>query len=470
MKMREQVVKLKYFNRIFETTMSTLNRWRLWMALLLVFVLPAATQAQELIDQIMATVGSQIVLKSEIEKQYVQMLAQGGDDPETRCMIFDQLILQKLLLNQSILDSVEVSDAQVEGELDRRMRFYIRQIGSEEELEAYFKTSIRQLKDELRDVIKDQLTVQTMQSRITKDVTVTPNEVRAYFESIPEDSLPYIDAELEIAQILRKPPVSDEEKREIRARLEEYRAKIAAGDDFAVYAALYSQDPGSAKKGGELGLFERGTMVPEFEAAAFNLKPGEMSQVIETKFGFHLLQLIERRGNQINVRHILLQPRTNDADLYKSVNYLDSLRQAINDGKITFEEAAQKYSDDEETRNSGGLLINQETGTTRLSPDKIDRALFFQIDSLPVGRISPPLLTVTGDGKNAYRIVVVKTRTVPHKANLKDDYQKIQEVALSEKQNKTLSDWVEKKRKITYIKLNEDFSNCPALDHWKNSN
>jgi peptidyl-prolyl cis-trans isomerase SurA len=470
MKMRAQVVKLKYFNRIFETTMSTLNRWRLWMALLLVFVLPAATQAQELIDQIMATVGSQIVLKSEIEKQYVQMLAQGGDDPETRCMIFDQLILQKLLLNQAILDSVEVSDAQVEGELDRRMRFYIRQIGSEEELEAYFKTSIRQLKDELRDVIKDQLTVQTMQSRITKDVTVTPNEVRAYFESIPEDSLPYIDAELEIAQILRKPPVSDEEKREIRARLEEYRAKIAAGDDFAVYAALYSQDPGSAKKGGELGLFERGTMVPEFEAAAFNLKPGEMSQVIETKFGFHLLQLIERRGNQINVRHILLQPRTNDADLYKSVNYLDSLRQAINDGKITFEEAAQKYSDDEETRNSGGLLINQETGTTRLSPDKIDRALFFQIDSLPVGRISPPLLTVTGDGKNAYRIVVVKTRTVPHKANLKDDYQKIQEVALSEKQNKTLSDWVEKKRKITYIKLNEDFSNCPALDHWKNSN
>jgi peptidyl-prolyl cis-trans isomerase SurA len=470
MKMPARAVKQKYFNRIFESTMTNFLRLRFVAALLLTFCSVAEIRAQELIDQIMATVGSQIVLKSEIEKQYVQMLAQGGDAPETRCMIFDQLVLQKLLLNQAILDSVEVSDAQVEGELDRRMRFYIRQIGSEEELEAYFKTSIRQLKDELRDVIKDQLTVQTMQSRITKDVAVTPNEVRAYFESIPSDSLPYIDAELEIAQILRKPPVSDEEKRAVRARLEEYRAKIAAGDDFAVYAALYSQDPGSAKKGGELGLFERGMMVPEFEAAAFNLKPGELSQIVETKYGFHLLQLIERRGNQINVRHILLQPRTNDADLYKCVNFLDSLRQAISDGKITFEEAAQKYSDDEDTRNSGGLLLNQETGTTRLSPDKIDRALFFQIDSLPIGRISPPLLTETGDGKNAYRIVVVKNRTLPHKANLKDDYQKIQEVALSEKQNKTLSEWVEKKRKITFIKINEDTGSCPELDHWTKSN
>lgn len=422
--------------------------------------------SQELLDQIMATVGGQIVLKSDIEKQYVQLLAQGGDDPESRCMIFDQLILQRLLINQAQLDSVTVSDAQVEGELDRRMRFYVQQIGSEEQLEAYFKTTIRQLKDELRDVIRDQLLVQTMQSKITKDVTITPNEVRAYFESIPPDSLPYIDAEMEIAQILRKPPVSAAEKAAVRARLEEYRAKILAGDEFAVYAALYSQDPGSAKKGGELGFFERGTMVPEFEAAAFNLKPGELSLIIETKFGFHLLQMIERRGNQVNVRHILLQPKTSDADLYQCVNYLDSLRQVIESGKITFEEAAQRYSDDEETRNSGGLLINQETGTTRLSPDKMDRALFFQVDSLPIGRITPPLITSTADGKGAYRIVTLKSRSLPHKANLKDDYQKIQEVALSEKQNKALSEWIAKKRKTTYIRINDTMGGCKSLDHW----
>jgi peptidyl-prolyl cis-trans isomerase SurA len=422
--------------------------------------------SQELLDQIMATVGGQIVLKSDIEKQYVQMLAQGGDDPESRCLIFDQLILQKLLINQAQLDSVTVSDGQVEGELDRRMRYYVQQIGSEEQLEAYFKTTIRQLKDELRDVIRDQLLVQTMQSKITKDVTITPTEVRAYFESIPADSLPYIDAEMEIAQILRKPPVSAAERAAVRARLEEYRAKILAGDEFAVYAALYSQDPGSAKKGGELGFFERGTMVPEFEAAAFNLKPGELSAIIETKFGFHLLQMIERRGNQVNVRHILLQPKTNDADLYQCVNYLDSLRQAIEAGKITFEEAAQRYSDDEDTRNSGGLLINQETGTPRLSPDKMDRALFFQVDSIAIGKITPPLLTSTSDGKGAYRIVTVKSRSLPHKANLKDDYQKIQEVALSEKQNKALSEWISKKRKITYIRINDTMGGCKSLDHW----
>ncbi|MFM7217700.1 MAG: peptidylprolyl isomerase [Bacteroidota bacterium] len=426
------------------------------------------SSGQEVLDQVMATVGGQIVLKSEIERQYVQMLAQGGDDPDAKCGIFDQLILQKLMLNQAQLDSITVSETQIEGELDRRMRFYIRQIGSEEALEAYFKTSIRQLKDELRDAIKDQLTVQNMQSKITKDVTVTPNEVRAYFESIPPDSLPYMDAELEIAQILRTPPVSDAEKQAIRARLEEFRAKIATGDDFAVYAALYSQDPGSAKKGGELGFFERGMMVPEFEAAAFNLKPGEMSMIIETKYGFHLLQLIERRGNQINVRHILLQPKISDADLYKCVNYLDSLKQVIESGRITFEEAAQKYSDDDETKNSGGMMVNPETNTTRLSPDKIDRVLFFQVDTMQLGKISPPLLTASADGKNAYRIVTVKSRSVPHKANLKDDYQKIQEVALSEKQNKMMSEWVEKKRKTTFIQINtDDFANCSMLDHWR---
>jgi peptidyl-prolyl cis-trans isomerase SurA len=417
----------------------------------------------------MATVGSQIVLKSDIEKQYVQLLVQGGDDPESRCRIFDQLILQKLLINQAQLDSVTVTDAQVEGELDRRMRYYVSQIGSEEQLEAYFKTSIRQLKDELRETIREQLLVQTMQSKITKDVTVTPNEVRAYFESIPPDSLPYIDAELEIAQILRKPPLSEAEKRAVRARLEDFRAKILAGDEFAVYAALYSQDPGSAKKGGELGFFERGTMVPEFEAAAFSLKPGELSAVIETKYGFHLLQLIERRGNQINVRHILLQPKTNDADLYRCVNYLDSLRKVILSGKISFEEAAQRYSDDEDTRNSGGLMINQETGTTRISPDKLDRMLFFQVDSLAPGSITPPLPTATADGKNAYRIVTLKSRSTPHKANLKDDYQKIQEVALSEKQNKTLSEWIAKKKKTTYIRINDDIGSCKTLDHWQSA-
>ena len=271
---------------------------------------------------------------------------------------------------------------------------------------------------------------------------------------------------MEIAQIVRNPPVSAEEKKEVRAKLEEFRTKILAGEDFAVYAALYSQDQGSAKKGGELGMFERGSMVPEFEAAAFRLKPGEVSPIIETKFGFHILQLIERRADQINVRHILLQAKTNDADLVKSVTFLDSLRNEINKGSITFEEAAQKFSDDEETKNNGGLMLNPETNTTRLSPDKIDRMLFFQVDSMPLNRISFPMLMTTTDNKTAYRIVKVKTKTLPHKANLKEDYQKIQEVALAEKQNKALSEWVEKKRKSTYFHINQEYAGCEILKHW----
>ena len=289
----------------------------------------------------MAVVGNNIILRSDIEKNYNQALAQGeAPSNDMKCYIFDQLLVQKLLINQAAIDSVTVSDNQVETELDKRMRYFIKQIGSQEKLEEYFHSTIVQLKDELRTNIRDQITVQTMQQKITKDITASPNDVRHFFQSIPKDSVPYIPAEMEIAQIVKRPPISAEEKKAVRAQLEDYRQTIINGGDFAVYAALYSEDKGTAKRGGELGFFERGSMVPEFEAAAFNLKPGEISQIVETKFGFHILQLIERRGEQINVRHILLQPKISDADINKTVELLDSIRQKINEGAITFEDAA----------------------------------------------------------------------------------------------------------------------------------
>jgi peptidyl-prolyl cis-trans isomerase SurA len=227
---------------------------------------------EQVIDQVVAVVGGKIILKSDIEKQYYQFIAQGGErSPDGKCLVFDQLLLQKLLINQADLDSVTVTEAQVEGELDKRMRFYIKQIGSEQKLEEYFHTTIIQLKEELHDLIREQLVVQIMQGKITKEATATPNDVREYFESIPRDSVPYMDAELEIAQIVRKPPLDEQEKRRVKAQIEDYRQKIIAGADFAVQAALYSEDPVSAKKGGELGFFERGQMVPEFEAAAFGI-------------------------------------------------------------------------------------------------------------------------------------------------------------------------------------------------------
>jgi peptidyl-prolyl cis-trans isomerase SurA len=298
-------------------------------------------------------------------------------------------------------------------------------------------------------------------------VTASPNDVRQYFESIPADSIPYIDAELEVSHIVRKPTVSPAEKKAVRDRLNEYREKIVANEaDFSVYAALYSEDPESAKRGGELGFFERGTMVPEFESAAFNLKPGAVSPIIETKFGFHIMQLIERRGDQINVRHILLQPKTEESSITKCIHFLDSLSRQINNGSISFEDAALRFSDDEETKNNGGILINHDNNTTKFSPDKMDKLLFFQVDTMELNRASAALTMMTQEGKTAFRIVTVKSKTKPHIANLKDDYQKIQEVALTEKQNKALNDWVTKKQKTTYININEEYSDCEILKHW----
>jgi peptidyl-prolyl cis-trans isomerase SurA len=451
---------------------KNLNKYKISVLISLFIISANISFAQQIIDQVMAVVGTKIILKSDIEKQYIQFLAQGGGEgDDSRCLIFDQLLLQKLLLNQADIDSVTVTDAQIDSELERRMRFYIRQIGSEEKLEEYFHTTIRELKDDFRDVIKDQLVVQTMQSKITKDISATPSDVRQYFENMHPDSIPYIDAELQIAQIVRKPVISYEERQTVRGKMEEYRNNIIKGEgDFAVYAALYSQDPESAKKGGELGFFERGTMVPEFETAAFNLKPGDTSPIIETKFGFHILQLVERRGDQINVRHILLQPKTDERSITKAIDFLDSLKAQIDQQTITFEEAAEKFSEDEDTKNNGGLMINPETNTTHLSPDKIDRVLFFQVDSMELNKCSEPLMMSTPEGKSAFRLVMVKSRTKPHKANLKDDYQKIQEVTLLEKQNKTLSDWVKKKQQSTYIQINQEFGSCELLKSWKKNN
>jgi peptidyl-prolyl cis-trans isomerase SurA len=433
----------------------------------LILLKSASAQKVQVVDQVMAVVGNNIILRSDIEKQYNQAIAQGETgSADLKCMVFDQLLLQKLMINQAAIDSLIITDAQVDAELDKRMRYYVKQIGSEEKLEEYFHTTIVQLKAELRDVIKEQITVQQMQGKITKDITATPNDVREYFNSMNKDSLPYIDAEMEVAQIVRKPPVSAQEKKAVKAQLEEYRKAILDGADFAVYAALYSQDNSTAKKGGELNFFERGMMVPEFEAAAFSLKPGEVSPVIETKFGFHILQLIERRGDQINVRHILLQPKISDEDIRQSALFLDSIRTKIVNGSMTFEEAAEKFSDDEDTRYNGGLLINPETGTAHLSPDKMDRLLFFQVDTMQLNTVSQPLLMTTAEGKPAYRLVIVKSKSKPHEANLKDDYQKIQEVALSEKQSKAMSDWIEKKSKNTYIQINDTMNSCAALKHW----
>ena len=423
----------------------------------------------KVIDQVIAVVGSNIILESEVEAQYMQYKMQegikSGSGTQVKCSLLETMLYQKLLLNQAELDSVEVSDAQVEAEMDRRLRHYISMIGSPEKFEEFYQKSILEFKDELRDQVRELLKVETVQQTITADVNITPSEVKSFFRKIPNDSLPFINSEVELAQIVKLPPVNREEIEKVKNKLQELRYRVLNGESFATLAILYSEDPGSAKNGGELGLFGRGEMFPEFEAAAFTLKSGEVSEIVETEAGFHILQLIERRGEYINVRHILLRPKVSPLDLAKAKIELDSIAGLIKRGEYTFEEAVKKFSDDP-SKNNGGLLINPMTGTSLFDSDQLDPKVFFVVDKLDVGEISAPVQFQTQDAKDAYRILYLKSRTDPHKANLKQDWDKIQEWALEDKKQEAIGDWIADKSENTYIKINKEYDDCVFLNSW----
>lgn len=449
-------------------TTPTLKFTKLYIIFLLLFSgFSSLTYSQtegKLLDQIVAVVGNQIVKQSDIDNQLQQIkkqLIEQGDTSEiSPCQILEDLVFEKLMLDQAQKDSIIISEAQVESELDRRIRFFVMQIGSEKKLEEYYGKSINEIKDEFRSSIKNQLLTQQMQQKIVGNITVTPTEVRAFYNRFPKDSLPFVNAEVEIGHIVVQPTISKEAKIEAKEKINNLRERILKGENFSTLAVLYSEDPGSARKGGELGLVPRGTFVPEFEATAYNLKQGEVSKIIETEFGFHILQLIERRGEQINVRHILITPKFDGSDLLKAKNKIDSIHAMLKTDTITFAEAAMQYSDDESTKDNGGLLINPQTNTTRFEMNQIDPSLFFVIDKLKVGEFSEPQIFQTQGGKQAYRILYLKTRTEPHRANLKDDYQRLQEAALSFKQNEMTRKWIGKKLQTTYLKIIPEYTSC----------
>lgn len=424
------------------------------------------------IDKIVAVVGSNIILMSEVEGQYMQIMAQGYEKEESiKCDLLEELLFQKLLVNQARLDSVTINDEQVEEELERRLRYFIAQIGSQQKLEEYYKKSIEQIKDDFRDMIKDQLLAQQMQYKITGDVKVTPAEVRDYFSKIPKDSLPYINMEVEIGRIVKKPIITKKEKEEARARAEELRQRVAEGKaSMATLAKLYSEDPGSAQNGGELGFFKRGQMVPEFEAVAFSLKNNkEVSDVFETEYGFHFMQLIERRGETINARHILIAPKTSEKDLTSAKIFLDSIYDLLKKDSITFAAAAEKFSDEAEGKQNAGIVTNPNTGSTKFEMDQlsaIDPTLFLTVNKMQIGEFSKPVLTSSSDGKQAYCIFLLKTRTEPHKANLRDDYQRIQDAATAMKESNIVRNWITKKIDKTYIRIDENYLHCDFNNPW----
>ncbi|MEI6883143.1 MAG: peptidylprolyl isomerase [Bacteroidota bacterium] len=424
------------------------------------------------VDGVVAVVGGNMVLKSDLETQYLQLRSQGiikGSPVKVKCQILDKLLYMKLLLHQSQVDSIKVTDTQVEAEMDRRMRYFISQAGSPEKLEEYYQKSLIQIKSELKDIIKEQMLTEQEEAKITKDVTVTPSEVKAYYKKIDKDSIPLINAEFEIGLILKQPVIGQEEKTIVINKLKGFKERIAKGDEFATLAVLYSEDPGTAKQGGELGMFKRGDMRPEFDAASFKLKtPGEVSDVVETEDGFHLIQLIERRGEYINVRHILLQPQVSMANLNKAKLSLDSVALLITSKKMKFDEAVLKYSDDP-SKNNGGLLINNVSGNTRFESSQLsqlDPKVFFVVDKLKVGEISAPVLMKTDRGKQEYRIYYLKDRTSPHRANLENDYARIQTMALNQKKEKTVNNWVGEKLPGTYVRIDDEYKNCEFTRKW----
>ena len=440
------------------------------LAIAIAFSAVGFGQEGQPIDKVIAVVGGNITLQSELETQYLQMLASGYEpNDDSRCILFEELLYGNLLLHRAKVDSLIVSPGEVEDELNRRLEYFIGQLGSQEKLEEYYEKSILEIKDEFRELIEEQLLTQRMQAQITGDIKVTPSETRAYFNKIPKDSLPFINTEIELGRIMRKPAITKEQRQSARTKSEELRQRVKDGESFRALAILYSEDPGSSKNGGDLGFFERGMMVPEFDAIAFRLKEDSVSEVFETSFGFHFMEMLERRGEQINVRHILVRPKTSEEDLEKARVFLDSIHTLIMNEEITFAEAAEKFSEDDESKNNGGMMFNPMTGATVFDMEQlgsIDQRLFLTIENMKPGDISKAVKTQSPDGKESYNLFYLKSQSEPHVANMKDDYQRIQQAALGEKKNRTIQKWINEKASKTYIKINDDYKDCPFTHRW----
>lgn len=433
-------------------------------------VLPAhgwAQPASLLIDRVIAVVGREAILHSDLVGRVDQATqGQGSKDPAVRCGELEDLLYEKLLVEQGRLDSVVVEEAQINAELDRRIRYFSQQLGGDEKLEAFYGKSITEIKDDFRQQVSDQLLVQTMQQKVSGDVRVTPRDVQRFYERIPTDSIPFINAEVEYAEILRIPEPSEEEVRRVRRKIEEYREQVVNGaKDFCTVAILYSEDPGSARDCGELGLVPTGVMVPEFDAVALSLKENEVSQVFQTQYGWHFMQLEERRGEQYRARHVLMRPQVGSADIQRERDLLDSLRRLIINGR-EMGELALEFSDDEESRGTSGVVIEPNSNSARWDMSALDQQTFFVLDKLKEGEVSEPQLIVMPDGSKAYRLLKLNLRTAPHRANLKDDYRLMQQAAEGEQRAKAIDTWVKDRLQATYVRIAPEHATCAFLHEW----
>ena len=436
--------------------------------ILIFFIVSYTINAQQVIDKVVAVVGEKAILLSEIENQKLQALQQGVNlGSHEDCFILDELLFQKLLLNQAEVDSIEVTEDMVTTELDQRIQYFAAQIGGISELETFYEKSIQEIKEEFYVQIEERMLAQKMQQEIIGAVSISPKEVKTFFNSFDKDSIPFVNSKVQVAQIVIKPEISKEHKQEIKDKLNDIRNRIIAGEiSFAVAAEFYSCDPGSQAKGGDFGWVTRGDFVPEFDAVAFNAPIDSISQIFESPFGFHIAVIKERKGEQYYGSHILLCKQVNESQLAEAQSKLKIVKNKINSNELTWEEAVKKYSTDDKTKGSNGVIFNEASGQMLWDMKELDKQIFVGIKDLGVNEISDPIYMETPGGDFAYRLLFLLKQTKPHKANLNDDYQMIHNYALSAKKQQETIEWVNKKVKSTFIKIDDTYKNCLFNYQW----
>ena len=431
----------------------------------------AHVNRDNIIEEVVWVVGDEPIYRSEVETQIQQMQYEGQKiEGDPYCVIPEMIAVQKLYLHQAKLDTIVVSESSVMQEVDMRLNYFIDQLGSKEKVEEYFRKPIKDIRDELAEYVRNNNIVQEVQRTLVSDIKVSPSEVRKFYNSIPQDSLPTIPMQVEVQVIALYPQVPQQETDNVKARLREFSEQVNSGErEFSTLAILHSEDPGSAMRGGELGFVSKGTLAPEFAAVAFNLNdPMKVSKIVETEFGYHIIQFIEKRGDQINCRHILLKPKVSTSDITAAVHRLDSVRTDILSGEFTFEKAAQYISQDKDTRFNEGLMSNSNTGSSRFEMSELPQDIAKAVAKLEVGEVSQPISTIdVKNNKEVVLLVKLRSRRQAHRADITNDYQVIANMLEGQKRADILKEWIDKKRRDTYVRIKEEWRNCDfKYDGW----
>ena len=440
---------------------------KVYALLLMLFAAVSVYGQDNVIDEVVWVVGDEAILKSDVESERLNAQYEGRKfDGDPYCIIPEQLAVQKLFLHQAAIDSIEVSEQEVIGQVERRTNWLIEQVGgSKEKLEEYYNKTSTQIREMLRENIRDGLTVQKMQQHIVGEIKITPAEVRRYIKDLPQDSIPFVPTQVEVQIVTLEPKIPLEEVERVKKTLRDYTDGINSGKmSFATYARFYSEDPGTARRGGELGFMGKGELVPEYANVAFNLQdPNKVSKIVETEFGFHIIQLIEKRGDRINTRHILLKPKVEEKDLEAALVRLDSIADDIRNQKFTFDDAATYISQDKDTKNNHGLMANKNTGTARFEMQdlaQVSQEVAKMVENMNVGEISRAFTMINDKGKEVCAIVKLKSRINGHKATISEDYQRLKAIVMEKRSEDKLEKWIKEKQKHTYVRINEKWQKC----------